>query len=89
MGACLQKGSRIILPGGLVEIRSQEPTRLVFQQGINACRQFAAEMVADHRIRQREEFPIRTRLSFRRKPALLDMSEEYPAFPFFPSQRTA
>ncbi|MGA7391124.1 MAG: hypothetical protein WBW78_00550, partial [Terrimicrobiaceae bacterium] len=35
-----------------------------FQQGINACRQFAAEVVADHRIRQREEFPIRTRLGF-------------------------
>jgi hypothetical protein len=77
----LQKGSRILLPGGLVEIRSQEPTRLVFQQGIDACRQFAAEVVADHRIRQREEFPIRTRLGIGGKPAEFSHPQQAEEFP--------
>ena len=75
MAASLEEGGSIVLPSGFVEIRSPS---------LFPPPQFAAEVVADHRIRQREEFPICARLGFRRKPAPPDMSGRVSDFSIFP-----
>ena len=52
----MEKRPHVILPRRLVEISGEKPTRFVGQQWVNACREFARQMVVNDLVGQREVF---------------------------------
>ena len=60
--AGVEVGTHLFLPRRLIEIRREEPTRLVGQHRIDTHGHSARQMVVDDLVGQREKFPGRLRM---------------------------